>query len=95
MFLFGLSEMLEIYGEIDIFVMFLIEFFVMFDDSDWGFGIMFSFVRLEVGDRVRYGRYVCAVCRYSIIGFRFKEVKVYFSLCNYCYSEGKVFFVVK
>lgn len=59
-------------------------------DPDWGFGIMSTLLKLEAGDRNRHGRHVCSVCRYPIIGSRFKEVKSHFSLCNQCYSEGKV-----
>ncbi|PQM38569.1 putative TPR repeat-containing protein [Prunus yedoensis var. nudiflora] len=64
--------------------------FVMFDDADWGFGIMSTLLKLETGDRNRHGNRVCSVCRYPIIGSRFKEIKSHFSLCNQCYSEGKV-----
>lgn len=87
----GESEIMEIHGgETDASPVSLTEFIVMFDDPDWGFGIMSSLVRLETGDRVRHGGYICSVCRYPIIGSRFKEVKAHFSLCNQCYSEGKV-----
>lgn len=86
----GESEILELHGETDSSTASLTEFLVMFDDLDWGFGIMSSVVRLETGDRVRHGGYVCSVCRYPIIGSRFKEVKAHFNLCNQCYSEGKV-----
>ncbi|KAE8680392.1 ATP binding microtubule motor family protein, putative isoform 1 [Hibiscus syriacus] len=55
-----------------------------------GFGIMSTLLKLETGDRNRHGRQVCSVCRYPVIGSRFKEVKSHFSLCNQCYSEGKV-----
>ncbi|KAK6939394.1 hypothetical protein RJ641_028925 [Dillenia turbinata] len=47
-------------------------------------------VKLESGDRTRHGNYACSVCRYPIIGSPFKEMKSHFSLCNQCYSEGKV-----
>ena len=77
-------------GETDASTVSLTEFIVMFDDPDWGFGIMSTLLRLETGDRVRHGGFVCSVCRYPIIGSRFKEVKAHFSLCNQCYSEGKV-----
>ncbi|GAB4852028.1 hypothetical protein Ancab_016221 [Ancistrocladus abbreviatus] len=86
----GLSEMLEIHGEPDASMVSLNEFLVMFDDRDWGFGIMSTLVKLENGDRTRHGRHLCSVCRYPIIGSRFKEVKSGISLCNHCYSEGKV-----
>ncbi|KAL8153914.1 hypothetical protein V2J09_011674 [Rumex salicifolius] len=65
-------------------------FIAMFDDPDSGFNIMPNLVKLETGDRVRHGKKVCCVCRYPIIGSRFKEVKAGFNLCNQCYSEGKV-----
>ena len=86
----GVSEMLEVHGDADFSLVSLSEFLVMFDDPDWGFGIMSSLVKLETGDRTRHGRYACSVCRYPIIGSRFKEMRSHFSLCNQCYSEGKV-----
>ncbi|KAK8705681.1 hypothetical protein V6N13_049276 [Hibiscus sabdariffa] len=86
----GISEMLEIHGETDSSMVSFSEFLSMFDDPDWGFGIMSTLLKLETGDRNRHGRQVCSVCRYPVIGSRFKEVKSHFSLCNQCYSEGKV-----
>ncbi|BFG17706.1 hypothetical protein CerSpe_039800 [Prunus speciosa] len=85
----GVSEILELHGE-DLSMMSFTEFLVMFDDADWGFGIMSTLLKLETGDRNRHGNRVCSVCRYPIIGSRFKEIKSHFSLCNQCYSEGKV-----
>ncbi|KAK6938908.1 hypothetical protein RJ641_032416 [Dillenia turbinata] len=86
----GVSEMMEQHGETDDSMVSFSEFVVMFDDPDWGFGIMSNLVKLESGDRTRHGNYSCLVCRYPIIGSRFKEMKSNFSLCNQCYSEGKV-----
>lgn len=87
----GVSEMLEVHGgETDASVVSLTEFLVMFDDIDWGFGIMSNLVKLENGDRTRHGHHICSICRYPIIGSRFKEMRSHFSLCNQCYSEGKV-----
>lgn len=86
----GASEMMEIHGEADTSMVSFNDFLVMFDDPDWGFGIMSTLLKLEIGDRNRHGRHVCSVCRYPIIGSRFKEMKCRFSLCNQCYSEGKV-----
>ncbi|GAB2225149.1 hypothetical protein Drorol1_Dr00005937 [Drosera rotundifolia] len=86
----GVSEMLEIHGETDASTVSLNEFLVMFDDSDWGFGVLSTLLKLELGDRKRHARHLCSVCRYPIIGSRFLEVKSRFSLCNLCYSEGKV-----
>ncbi|KAF5462088.1 uncharacterized TPR repeat-containing protein At1g05150-like [Juglans microcarpa x Juglans regia] len=88
----GVSEMLEVHGEMDASnsLVSYTEFLVMFDDPDWGFGIMPTLLKLETRDRNRHGQHVCSVCRYPIIGSRFKEMKSYFSLCNQCYSEGKV-----
>ncbi|WCJ34948.1 Calcium-binding tetratricopeptide family protein [Euphorbia peplus] len=86
----GNSEMLEVHGETDSSMVSFNDFLVLFDDPDWGFGIMSTLLKLESGDRNRHGHQVCSVCRYPIIGSRFKEVKSHFSLCNQCYSEGKV-----
>ncbi|KMT20638.1 hypothetical protein BVRB_1g006160 [Beta vulgaris subsp. vulgaris] len=91
----GSSQILEIHGESDTSMVSITEFLGMFDDPEFGFGILSTLLRLETGDRVRHGHYVCAVCRYPIIGSRFKEVKAHFSLCNLCYSEGKVPSAVK
>ncbi|KAJ0754855.1 putative EF-hand domain, tetratricopeptide-like helical domain superfamily, EF-hand domain pair [Helianthus annuus] len=86
----GASELLEIHGEIDTSMVSFTEFVVMFDDPDWGFGIMSTLLKLETCDRNRHGKQSCGVCRYPIIGSRFKEMKSQFSLCSQCYSEGKV-----
>lgn len=86
----GTSELLEIHGDIDTSMMSFNEFLVMFDDPEWGFGIMPTLMKLEAGDRTRHGGHFCSVCRYPIIGSRFKETKSHISLCNQCYSEGKV-----
>lgn len=66
------------------------EFKNMFDDPNWGFGILNTLVKLEQGDRVRHDGVTCAACDYVIIGPRFKETTKKFSLCSTCYSEGKV-----
>ncbi|GMI82571.1 hypothetical protein like AT1G05150 [Hibiscus trionum] len=86
----GVSEMLEVHGQTDTSMISLSEFLVMFDDPDWGFGILSTLLKLETKDRNRHEHHVCSVCRYPIIGSRFKEVKSHFSFCNQCYSEGKV-----
>ncbi|KAK8580850.1 hypothetical protein V6N13_143909 [Hibiscus sabdariffa] len=86
----GVSEMLEVHGQTDTSMVSFSEFLVMFDDPDWGFGILSTLLKLETGDRNRHENHVCSVCRYPIIGSRFKEIKSHFSLCNQCYSEGKV-----
>ncbi|GLT92042.1 hypothetical protein SLE2022_099010 [Rubroshorea leprosula] len=88
----GFSEMLEVHGETetDSSVVSFSEFQVMFDDPDWGFGIMSTLMKLEAGDRNRHGHHICSVCHYPIIGSRFKEIKSRFNLCSHCYSEGKV-----
>ncbi|KAG9140269.1 hypothetical protein Leryth_014706 [Lithospermum erythrorhizon] len=86
----GMSEMLEIHGETDFSTISLQEFLVMFDDPEWGFGVMSTLLKLESGDRNRHGSHICATCRYPIIGSRFKEMKSRLSLCSQCYSEGKV-----
>ncbi|MCO5604942.1 hypothetical protein L7F22_059117 [Adiantum nelumboides] len=66
------------------------EFVELFDDAEWGFGILNILARLETEDRVRHGRQTCSVCSYPIVGPRFKEVRSSFSLCSFCYSTGKV-----
>lgn len=86
----GISDMLELHGESDPSMVSYAEFLEMFNDRDWGFGILGTLVKLEAGDRIRHGRLTCSICRYPIIGSRFKETKYHFSLCNRCYSEGKV-----
>ncbi|KAL4590297.1 hypothetical protein LXL04_003225 [Taraxacum kok-saghyz] len=86
----GTSELLEIHGETDDSMVSFTEFTDMFDDSDWGFGILPTLMKLEFSDRNRHGKQSCGVCRYPIIGSRFKEMKSGFSLCGQCYSEGKV-----
>ncbi|XP_010469583.1 PREDICTED: uncharacterized TPR repeat-containing protein At2g32450-like [Camelina sativa] len=88
----GMSEMLEVHGGAtdDTSTVTFNQFLGMYDDSEWGFGIMSTVVKLETRDRNRHGNQVCSVCRYPVIGSRFKEVKTGFSLCNQCYSEGKI-----
>lgn len=86
----GDSERLEMHGETDTSMASFTDFLVMFDDFDWGFGIMSCLLKLEAGDRNRHGSHACAICRYPIIGSRFKEMKSNFSLCSQCYSDGKV-----
>ncbi|KAJ6832828.1 putative TPR repeat-containing protein-like [Iris pallida] len=86
----GVSDMMEVHGELDSSLISYTEFLEMFNDPDWGFGILNTLVKLESGDRMRHGSYSCSICRYPIIGSRFKETKYHFSLCNRCYSEGKV-----
>ncbi|KAJ1297838.1 hypothetical protein BS78_01G408200 [Paspalum vaginatum] len=86
----GASDMLEMHGESDPTMVSYTEFLEMFNDPDWGFGILSTLVKLEESDHIRHGRHTCSICRYPIIGSRFKETKHSFSLCNRCYSEGKV-----
>jgi tetratricopeptide (TPR) repeat protein len=86
----GASDMLEMHGESDPTMVSYTEFLEMFNDPDWGFGILSTLVKLEESDHIRHGSHTCSICRYPIIGSRFKETKHSFSLCNRCYSEGKV-----
>ncbi|PPD70043.1 hypothetical protein GOBAR_DD33077 [Gossypium barbadense] len=74
----GASEMLEVHGETDTSMVSFNEFLIMFNDPDWGFGILSTLLKLETGDRNRHERHVCSVCRYPIIGSRSKEVKSHF-----------------
>ncbi|XWS14506.1 hypothetical protein CRYUN_Cryun35bG0015500 [Craigia yunnanensis] len=83
------SEMLEVHRDTNSSMVCFNEFLVMFDDPDWGFGIMSTLLKLETGDRNHHGHHVCSVCCYPLIGSRFKEVKSHFSLCNQCYSEER------
>ncbi|KAG6496465.1 uncharacterized TPR repeat-containing protein At1g05150-like [Zingiber officinale] len=86
----GVSDMLEVHGESDPSMVSYCEFLEMFNDPDWGFGILDTLIKLEAGDRIRHGRRSCSVCQYPIIGSRFTEIKLHFSLCSRCYGEGKV-----
>ncbi|MQM00924.1 hypothetical protein Taro_033667 [Colocasia esculenta] len=47
----GISDMMELHGESDSSMVSFPEFVEMFDDPDWGFGILSTLVKLEVGDR--------------------------------------------
>lgn len=86
----GIAGMMEVHGESDPSMVSYPEFLEMFNEKEWGFGILNTLVKLEEGDRVRHGQHTCSICRFPIIGSRFKEIKCRFSLCNQCYSEGKV-----
>ncbi|CAM6092347.1 unnamed protein product [Calypogeia fissa] len=86
----GTSVMYELHGEDEQVNISFPEFVDMFDDDDWGFGILTLLAKLEVGDRIRHQGKSCAVCSYPIIGSRFKEINANFNLCSMCYSEGKV-----
>ncbi|KAG0606542.1 hypothetical protein M758_9G149400 [Ceratodon purpureus] len=86
----GTSELAEMHGEDDKVQVSYPEFKGMFDDPNWGFGILNILVKLEQGDRVRHNGVTCAACDYVIIGPLFKETTKKFSLCSTCYSEGKV-----
>ncbi|KAJ7209968.1 hypothetical protein O6H91_Y479700 [Diphasiastrum complanatum] len=88
--LHGASDLWEVHGEVDPATMSYEQLLEMFDDPDWGFGVMATLVKLESGDRERHGGLACAVCSYAIVGSRFKEVTSEFNLCSLCYSEGKV-----
>nr|GFD21643.1 uncharacterized TPR repeat-containing protein At1g05150-like [Tanacetum cinerariifolium] len=52
--LLSASELLEIHGETDTSLVSFTEFVTMFDDPDWGFGIMSTLLRLETSDRNRH-----------------------------------------
>ncbi|KAI0495248.1 hypothetical protein KFK09_025398 [Dendrobium nobile] len=86
----GVSDMMELHGESDPSMISFSEFLEIFNDQDWGFGILSTLVKLEIGDRIRHGKHTCSICQYPIIGSRFREARQHFSLCNRCYSEGKV-----
>lgn len=86
----GGSDMMEFHGEDDQANITFAEFQGLFDDPDWGFGILDVLVKLEASDRRRHGSHTCAICAYPITGPWFKEVTANFSLCSLCYSEGKV-----
>lgn len=86
----GVSDMMELHGESDPSMVSFSEFLEIFNDQDWGFGILSTLVKLETGDRIRHGKHTCSICQYPIIGSRFREARQHFSLCNRCYSEGKV-----
>lgn len=86
----GVSDMMEVHSYDDQASISFPEFLDLFDDSDWGFGILNVLVKLEASDRVRHSGQACVVCSYPITGPWFKEVTENFSLCSLCYSEGKV-----
>ncbi|MCO5567212.1 hypothetical protein L7F22_020901 [Adiantum nelumboides] len=86
----GASDLMELHGEDDQTTIPFSQFQELFDDPDWGFGILDVLVKLEASDRVRHGSQTCAICAYPITGPWFKEITANFSLCCLCYSEGKV-----
>lgn len=86
----GTSELAEVHGEDDKVQVSFPEFRGMFDDPNWGFGILSTLVKLEQVDRVRHNGVLCGACDYVIVGPRFKEITKKFNLCSTCYSEGKV-----
>ncbi|KAG5134138.1 hypothetical protein JHK82_025326 [Glycine max] len=51
----GVSELMEVCGDSNTSMMSFSEFLVMFDDPDWGFSIMPTLVKLEIGDRNSHG----------------------------------------
>lgn len=85
----GVNDFHEVHEEENVMISYP-EFIHMFEDMDSGFCILDTLVKLETGDRIRHCRHSCDVCRYPIIGPRFKETTSRFSLCGVCYSEGKV-----
>lgn len=86
----GVNDMTELHGESDSSMISFGEFLEIFNNQDWGFGILSTLLNLERGDRIRHGKHSCSICQYPIIGSRFREARQCFSLCNRCYSEGKV-----
>ncbi|MCO5601841.1 hypothetical protein L7F22_055966 [Adiantum nelumboides] len=86
----GASAILEVQGTDDEASVSFPEFVEMFDDSDWGFGILSVLAKLESNDRICHRRKTCVVCCYPITGPWFKEVSLNFNLCSLCYSQGKV-----
>lgn len=86
----GASQMMELHGETEQGSISFSDFEALFDDPDWGFGILDVVVKLEGSDRIRHDSQICAICSYPITGPWFKEVTSNFSLCSLCYSEGKV-----
>ncbi|KAH7295466.1 hypothetical protein KP509_27G049500 [Ceratopteris richardii] len=86
----SMSNLMELHGEDDQTKITFAEFQHMFDDPDWGFGILNVLIKLEASDRIRHRSQTCAICAYPISGPWFKEVSANFSLCCSCYSEGKV-----
>jgi hypothetical protein len=66
------------------------EFIDLFDDPDWGFGILDVLSRLERCDSARHHRISCSACSYPVVGPWFRETSSGFSLCSLCYSQGRV-----
>eukprot|EP00475_Leptophrys_vorax_P037992 TRINITY_DN6621_c3_g1_i1.p1 TRINITY_DN6621_c3_g1~~TRINITY_DN6621_c3_g1_i1.p1 ORF type:complete len:513 (+),score=31.31 TRINITY_DN6621_c3_g1_i1:68-1540(+) len=65
----------------------LAEFEALVDDY---FPILYTLRKLEVYDRTRHIGMSCGVCRYAIVGLRYRETsKGRFDLCATCYSERK------
>lgn len=86
----GASQIMELHGETEEGRVSFSNFEALFDDPDWGFGILDVVVKLEGSDRIRHDSQICVICSYTITGPWFKEVTSSFSLCSLCYSEGKV-----
>ncbi|GJP50193.1 hypothetical protein CLOM_g9334 [Closterium sp. NIES-68] len=53
------------------------------------FPILYTLRKLEVYDRTRHLGMSCDVCRYAIVGLRYRETKSRFDVCATCYSERK------
>ncbi|MCO5579384.1 hypothetical protein L7F22_033239 [Adiantum nelumboides] len=86
----GTSQIMELHAVAEQGTITISDFEALFDDPDWGFGVLDVVAKLEACDRVRHDGQICTICAYPITGPWFKEVNSNFSLCSLCYSECKV-----
>jgi tetratricopeptide (TPR) repeat protein len=86
----GMSQAQEVHGGGEGPSLSFAEFVGIFDDHDWGFGLLNVLAKLESSDRVRQIGRACAACAYPITGPWFWEITDKFDLCSLCYSQGKL-----
>jgi len=69
------NELAEVRGDAEKVQVSYPEFLNRFNDTNWGFGILNTLVKLETGDYVQHTGVTCATCNYIIIklGFNLKK----------------------